>query len=156
MRLSDSSQEAYLREDIAYAKCVDTFRLALITGRPLSLKPKGYRPECGCYDSRDIGEYEMCPHGCVYCCAVQNMERAQMRFKEHDPATSRCSPSSQQLQRAAVNATGSCHFYDHEHARRNQDTSDQQGLGSDKPWDGAERHCRAVLLDFGACSTSSR
>jgi hypothetical protein len=98
----------------------------------------------------------MCPHGCVYCCDVQNMERVQMRFKEHDPATSRCSPSSQQLRRAPVNATGNYHFYEHEHARRNRDTSDQQGLGSDKPWHGAECPCRAVLLDFGACSSSPR
>jgi hypothetical protein len=30
------------------------------------------RPECACFEARDIGEYDTCPHGCVYCYAVRN------------------------------------------------------------------------------------
>jgi Domain of unknown function (DUF1848) len=45
----------------------------------------GNREECGCFESRDIGEYDTCPHGCVYCYAVQNQELAKTRYKQHDP-----------------------------------------------------------------------
>jgi hypothetical protein len=34
------------------------------------------REDCGCYESRDIGYYDSCPHGCVYCYANLNRERA--------------------------------------------------------------------------------
>ena len=34
-----------------------------------------------------IGEYDTCPHGCVYCYAVQNQELAKRRFRAHDPTS---------------------------------------------------------------------
>ncbi|HEY6540039.1 MAG TPA: DUF1848 family protein, partial [Ktedonobacteraceae bacterium] len=43
--------------------------------------------ECGCFASRDIGEYDTCPHGCVYCYAVQNRDLALRRYRAHDPAS---------------------------------------------------------------------
>jgi hypothetical protein len=48
-------------------------------------KQHGNRPECACSASRDIGEYDTCPHGCVYCYAVQNREKALDRYKRHNP-----------------------------------------------------------------------
>lgn len=48
-------------------------------------KKHGNRPECACSASRDIGEYDTCPHGCVYCYAVQNREKALNRYKRHNP-----------------------------------------------------------------------
>ncbi|HUT51011.1 MAG TPA: DUF1848 domain-containing protein [Alphaproteobacteria bacterium] len=67
------------------ARCVDAGRLSDIAGRPIAAKDKGNRPGCECAESRDIGAYDTCPHGCVYCYAVQNRSRAQRRFKAHDP-----------------------------------------------------------------------
>ena len=49
------------------------------------VKLQGNRKECGCFASRDIGAYDTCPHGCVYCYAVQQRDVALRRFKEHDP-----------------------------------------------------------------------
>ena len=37
---------------------------------------KGQRNACGCIQSKDIGEYNTCPHQCVYCCANRTAEGA--------------------------------------------------------------------------------
>ncbi len=43
------------------------------------------RKQCGCYASRDIGAYDTCPGGCIYCYANMNLDAAEKRFKNHDP-----------------------------------------------------------------------
>lgn len=90
MRLSICSQKALQVPGVTQeARCVDAVRLERVSGRSLAHKIKlhGNREECGCYASRDIGEYDTCPHGCVYCYAVQNRELALDRYKVHDPAS---------------------------------------------------------------------
>ncbi len=86
MRLSMCAQAAYLAPGVQAAHCVDGQRLAEIAGHPIAAGIKGNRPECLCFQSRDIGEYDTCPHGCVYCYAVQNRRLAQTRYRAHDPA----------------------------------------------------------------------
>jgi len=71
------------------AACVDVARLSAIAGRPLEARQKGNRPGCRCAESRDIGAYDTCPHGCVYCYAVTKRETAQRAFRRHDPAAAR-------------------------------------------------------------------
>ena len=85
MQLTMCSQPEYLATGVGEAHCVDCKRLSDVAGRPVLAKLKGNRASCGCYYSRDIGEYDTCPHGCVYCYAVQNRELAQKRFKMHNP-----------------------------------------------------------------------
>jgi hypothetical protein len=84
MVLSVCSQRDYLVDGAADARCVDARRLEKIAGNSFSSPIRGNRKQCGCFQSRDIGEYDTCPHGCVYCYAVQNRELAQRRFKLHD------------------------------------------------------------------------
>jgi DNA repair photolyase len=57
-----------------------------VAGSPVRAAQKGNRPECACFEARDIGEYDTCPHGCVYCYAVRNRPLAQKRYAQHDPA----------------------------------------------------------------------
>lgn len=85
MQLTTCSQNQYLAPGALPARCVDADRLAEVAGRPIRAKQKGNRPDCACHESRDIGDYDTCPHGCVYCYAVLNRELAQRRFREHDP-----------------------------------------------------------------------
>jgi hypothetical protein len=85
MKLTICSQSRFLSPGIGEARCIDANRLSDIAGYRIRAKIKGNRLECGCYESVDIGEYDTCPHGCLYCYAVLSRELAQNRFKEHDP-----------------------------------------------------------------------
>ncbi|WP_193184889.1 DUF1848 domain-containing protein [Nisaea sediminum] len=80
------SQPELLGGALSPARCIDAERLADIAGRPLKVRQKGNRPGCLCAESRDIGSYDSCPHGCVYCYAVEKRERAKTALKRHDPA----------------------------------------------------------------------
>ena len=44
---------------------------------------KGQRKLCGCILSKDIGSYNTCPHGCVYCYANTSPNSAQKNFMRH-------------------------------------------------------------------------
>jgi hypothetical protein len=85
IQLTVCSQPQFITASCAEARCVDATRLASITGKPVMACLKGNRKECGCFESRDIGEYDTCPHGCVYCYAVHNQALAKSRYKQHDP-----------------------------------------------------------------------
>ena len=85
MRLTMCSQPHLLGAGVEEAHCIDAQRFAAMIGHPFRAELRGARKECGCYASRDIGDYDTCPHGCVYCYAVKNRKLAQRRFREHDP-----------------------------------------------------------------------
>lgn len=64
------------------ARCIDAGRLSDIAGRDIVAKTKGNRPGCLCAESRDIGAYDSCAHGCVYCYAVSDHDRAAARLRQ--------------------------------------------------------------------------
>jgi Domain of unknown function (DUF1848) len=89
------SQPEFATDCLSEAHCVDADRLAAVAGEPIVSRVKGNRPECACHECRDIGEYDTCPHGCVYCYAVKDRELAKMRHRQHDPASEYLFPPSQ-------------------------------------------------------------
>lgn len=67
------------------ARCIDAGRLSDVAGRPIAARQKGNRQGCLCAESRDIGAYDSCPHGCRYCYAVNDHDKARENFRRHDP-----------------------------------------------------------------------
>jgi hypothetical protein len=80
------SQPELLVLGLSEARCIDAERLADVGQSPVMARENGNRPGCRCALSRDIGAYDTCPHGCVYCYAVADRDRALARFRAHDPA----------------------------------------------------------------------
>ncbi|MDX1575308.1 MAG: DUF1848 family protein, partial [Kiloniellales bacterium] len=92
---------------IAPARCIDAARLADLAGRPIEARTKGNRPGCLCAESRDIGAYDTCPHGCVYCYAVRRPETAKHRYRAHDPAGAFLAPPGTSPAAKAKSKSGS-------------------------------------------------
>jgi hypothetical protein len=78
------SQPELLGAGLGEARCIDAERLADVAQRPVAARTGGNRPGCRCALSRDIGAYDTCPHGCVYCYAVADRDRAVANFRGHD------------------------------------------------------------------------
>lgn len=66
--------------------CIDNRLIEKITGYPISArKDKNQRNICNCIESIDIGSYESCLNGCIYCYAIKgNYNTAKYNMKRHD------------------------------------------------------------------------
>jgi len=68
------------------AKCIDDKLIAEITGGIINVqKDRNQRDVCGCVESIDIGAYNTCKHGCLYCYANYSDTAVKNNLIKHDP-----------------------------------------------------------------------
>ena len=73
---------------VGHGKCIDDRLIKNLFGLTVSdRKDKYQREHCRCVESQDVGQYGTCTHGCVYCYANPNRERAHSSRALHDPGS---------------------------------------------------------------------
>lgn len=80
--LASCAHEFLVSGKVTKARCIDPEILGRLVDTPekkmavWGLKTAPTRKECGCAASRDIGAYDTCVHGCAYCYANTDPEKA--------------------------------------------------------------------------------
>lgn len=74
-----------LREyGIMHGKCIDDNYIKKVFNIDVNhAKDRNQRKECGCVESKDIGAYDTCLHGCKYCYANRSQIIVEKNHKEH-------------------------------------------------------------------------
>jgi hypothetical protein len=93
VQFASCAHDFLLSDRIAKARCVDPELLFRSVRRPegraaiAALKRSPTRKGCGCVESRDIGAYDTCLHGCVYCYANSSPRAAKAAVERLNPGS---------------------------------------------------------------------
>lgn len=88
--LASCSHDFLVNESISKARCINSELFSKVIRSNYKhealakLKGTPTRPQCGCLASRDIGAYDTCVHGCIYCYANASCEKAKLNLKRID------------------------------------------------------------------------
>ena len=73
---------------IRHGRCIDRMLIEELLGCRLNVaKDRNQRPECGCVQSVDVGAYDTCSHGCLYCYANTDTKTVCRNRVLHDPSS---------------------------------------------------------------------
>lgn len=71
---------------IGHGACIDAAHISGVLGVPLDARrDENQRSACGCVASIDVGEYDTCRNGCVYCYANHGESVVTRRAAQHCP-----------------------------------------------------------------------
>lgn len=75
----------YSEFGVEHNSCIDRALIEKLCGYPLKVKADGQRKNCGCIKCEEMGSYDTCPHGCVYCYANFRRDTVAAKVRSYDP-----------------------------------------------------------------------
>ena len=94
---------------VNHAHCIDKERFEKIGSFQLSIeKDKSQRPACGCIASIDIGAYNTCKNGCLYCYANFNSKIVMHNSQQHNPSSPLIFGELEQIDNVKIRKVTSC------------------------------------------------
>ncbi|MFA5073752.1 MAG: DUF1848 domain-containing protein [Nitrospirota bacterium] len=85
IRMHACCNDFLVSDTIGKASCINGHSLSELFHTPFSKQAASLRKECACTKSIDIGEYNTCPQGCVYCYATIDKKQAMTVHQRHNP-----------------------------------------------------------------------